>query len=33
MLHGIMNEQENCLEVRDDISEKNTIFTCFPFNL
>ena len=22
MLHGILNEQENCLDVRDDISEK-----------
>ena len=23
MLHGIINEQGNCLDVRDDISEKN----------
>ena len=29
MLHGIMNEQGNCLEVRDEISEKNTIFHKF----
>ena len=26
MLHGIINQQGNCLAVRDDISEKNTIF-------
>ena len=26
MLHCIINEQSNCLDVRDDISEKNTIF-------
>ena len=37
MLHGIINEQGNCLDVRDDISEeKNTIFdifTCFSITL
>ena len=33
MLHGIKNEQGNRLDVRDDISEKNTIFTCVPINL
>ena len=32
MLHGIINEQGNCLDVRDDISEKNTVFKCFPIN-
>ena len=26
MLHDIINEQENCLDVRDDISEKKWIF-------
>ena len=31
MLHGIMNEQGNVLEVRDDISEKNTIFHMFSY--
>ena len=25
MLPGIINEKENCLDVRDDISEKNAI--------
>ena len=25
MLHGIINEKGNCLDVRDDISEKNAI--------
>ena len=29
MLHGIINEQGNCLDVRDDISEKNIIFDIF----
>ena len=29
MLHGIINERGNCLDVRDDISEKNTIFDIF----
>ena len=28
MLHGIINEQENCLDVRDDI-QKNTFFDIF----
>ena len=36
MLHGIINEQENCLDVKDDILEKKilffTFFTCFPIN-
>ena len=27
----IINEQRNCLDVRDDISEKNTIFHMFPY--
>ena len=26
MLYGIINEQGNCLDARDDISEKYTIF-------
>ena len=26
MLHGIINEQGKCLDIRSDISEKNTIF-------
>ena len=30
MLHGIINEQGNCLDVRDDISEKKNIFHMFP---
>ena len=29
MLHGIINEQGNCLDVRDGISEINTIFHMF----
>ena len=29
MLHSMINEQGNCLDVRDDISEKNTIFDIF----
>ena len=29
MLHGTINEQGNCLDVRDDISEKNTFFDIF----
>ena len=29
MLHGIMSEQGNCLDERDDISEKTTIFRTF----
>ena len=33
MLHGIINEQGNCLDVRDDISEKMNIFRVFPMNL
>ena len=33
MLHGIIDEQENCFEVRDDISEKILFFTRFPLNL
>ena len=32
MFHGIINEQGNCLEVRDDISEKNPIFHMFSYN-
>ena len=27
MLHGIINEQGNCLDVRDDISAKNEYFS------
>ena len=27
MLHGIINEQGNCLDVRDDFFRKNTIFS------
>ena len=33
MLHDIINEQGNCLDVRDDISENYNYFTCFPVNL
>ena len=33
MLHGIKNEEGNCLDVRDDISEKKNVFTCLPINL
>ena len=33
MLHGIINEQGNCLDVRDDISEKINILTCFTINI
>ena len=29
MLHGIINEQGNCLNVRDYISEKKNIFHMF----
>ena len=29
MLHGIINEQGNCLDVRDDISYKNEHFRMF----
>ena len=29
MLHGIINEQGNCLDVRDDISEKKNHFHMF----
>ena len=31
MLYGIINEQGNCLDIRDDISEKNTIFHMFSY--
>ena len=32
MLHGIINEQGNCLDVRADISEKrNNIFHMFTY--
>ena len=31
MLHCIINEQGNCLKVRYDISEKNTIFHMFSY--
>ena len=31
MLHGIINEQGNYLDVRDGISEKNTIFHMFSY--
>ena len=33
MLHAIITEQGNCLDVRDGISEKILFFTCFPINL
>ena len=36
MLYGIINEQRDCLDVRDDIKEKILFlkfFTCFPINL
>ena len=34
MLPGIIHEQGNCFDVRDDISdEKKLFFTCFPINL
>ena len=29
MLHGIINEQRHCLDVRDDISEKKCLFYMF----
>ena len=29
---NIINEKGSCLEVRDDISEKNTIFHMFSYN-
>ena len=29
---NIINEKGNCLEVLDDISEKNTIFHIFSYN-
>ena len=31
MLHGVINEQGNCLEVRDDISGEKTIFHMFSY--
>ena len=31
--HGIINEQGNWLDVRDDISEKNTIFHIFSYKI
>ena len=34
MLHGIINEQGNCLDVTDDISGKSILFfICLPINL
>ena len=33
MLHGVINEQGNCLDVRDEFSEKMKMFTRFPINL
>ena len=33
MLHDIINEQRNNLDVRDDISEKILFFIRFPLNL
>ena len=30
MLHGTINEYGNCLNVRDGISEKNTVFHADP---
>ena len=33
MLHAIINEQGNCLDVVDDISEKMIFFTRFPINI
>ena len=32
MLHGIINEQENCLDARDDISERNECFSQILFS-
>ena len=32
MLHGIINEQEYCRNVRDGISEKTNIFHMFSYN-
>ena len=31
MLHGIINEKEHCLDVRDDTSGKMNIFKMFFF--
>ena len=33
MLHGMINEQGHCLDVRDDISEKNEYFYMFSSKL
>ena len=34
MLHGILNEQGNCLDIRDAISENHILFfICLPINL
>ena len=33
MLHGMINEQGNCLDVRDDILEKILTLTCVSINL
>ena len=33
MLHDIIDEQRNCLDVRINIAGKNIFFTCFPYNL
>ena len=33
MLHGIMSEQEYCLYLRENISERMNSFTCVPINL
>ena len=32
LLYGIINEQGNCLDARDDVQEK-LFFTCLPINL
>ena len=32
MLHGIMSEQEYCLYLRDNISERMKLFYMFPYN-
>ena len=31
MLHGMINKQGHFLDVRDDISEKNTVFHMFSY--
>ena len=33
MLHAIINEQGNCLDVRYDISEEMIFYTRFPISI